>query len=83
MAGQIATTVAIARERVLEYVVGVIEAKMGDTRVAKAQLEIQTLSREIITGDLTIDLTVALLGGRKTGTQLAIHPSQRPTPPTR
>jgi hypothetical protein len=71
LAGQIATTVAIARERVLEYVVGVIEAKMGDTRVAKATLEIQTLSREIISGDLSIDLTVALLGGRRAGTKRA------------
>ena len=71
MAGQIATTVAIARERLLEYVVGVIEDKMGDTRVAKAQLDIQMLAQQIISGDLTIDLTVALLGGRKAGTKRA------------
>jgi hypothetical protein len=71
MAGQIATTVAIARERVLEFVVGVIEAKMGDTRVAKCTIEIQTLAREIISGDLSIDLTVALLGGRRAGTKRA------------
>ncbi len=71
MAGQIATTVAIARERLLEFVVGIIEDKMGDTRVSKAQLDIQTLAQQIISGDLSIDLTVALLGGRKAGTKRA------------
>ena len=49
----------------------VIEEKMGEGRVAKSLADIQNLAKQILSGDLTIDLVVSLLGGRRSSIKRA------------